>query len=184
MYKVKVFLTVLLAAAALAGCATNEARDNGDNGVENTGYQNIGTRDDGLIDQRNDNNGIMNNDNNADMNNGNNERRMDVAEQASDRVAAMKEIDRAYTVTTENNAYVAVVLADDPKGEISDKLKNRISDKVKQTDNDIDNVYVSQNPDFTDRMADYTDRIEQGDPIEGFFDEFTEMTRRVFPNAR
>ncbi|MEH7014692.1 YhcN/YlaJ family sporulation lipoprotein, partial [Neobacillus niacini] len=48
----------------------------------------------------------------------------------------------------------------------------------------IQNVYVSSNPDFVERMKDYGRRIKQGDPIEGFFDEFNETVRRVFPNPR
>ncbi len=189
MSKLKIILTAILAAGALTGCATNARdNDNNNNGVENTGYENIGTRDDGLIDNRENNNGMTNTNNNnngmTNNNNGDNNRRMNVAEKASDRIAAMKEVDRAYTVTTDNNAYVAVVLAGNPNRNLSDKLKNKIADKVKKTDNDIDNVYVSENPDFADSMRDYVDRIQRGEPIAGFFNEFGNMTRRVFPNAR
>ncbi|MBT2653668.1 YhcN/YlaJ family sporulation lipoprotein [Bacillus sp. ISL-18] len=41
----------------------------------------------------------------------------------------------------------------------------------------IDNVYVSENPDFYDRMTTYASDIRNGRPISGFFNEFTETIR-------
>ncbi|PAK39937.1 lipoprotein YhcN, partial [Bacillus licheniformis] len=55
---------------------------------------------------------------------------------------------------------------------------------VKETDNNINNVFVSANPDFVDRMRNYGDRIQNGEPIEGLFEEFGETINRIFPNQR
>lgn len=63
-------------------------------------------------------------------------------------------------------------------------LKGKISKKVKETDNNINNVFVSANPDFVDRMRNYGDRIQNGEPIEGLFEEFGETINRIFPNQR
>ncbi|MGV2911482.1 YhcN/YlaJ family sporulation lipoprotein, partial [Bacillus safensis] len=80
--------------------------------------------------------------------------------------------------------FVAVVLEGNKSGDVTDDLKKKISDKVKSTDQQIDNVYVSANPDFVDRMQGYGKRIKSGEPISGFFDEFTETVRRVFPESK
>ena len=71
-----------------------------------------------------------------------------------------------------------------PKGNLTNELKGKISKKVKETDNNINNVFVSANPDFVDRMRNYGDRIQNGEPIEGLFEEFGETINRIFPNQR
>ncbi len=100
------------------------------------------------------------------------------------RIAKLDEIDTTNVIVTNRNAYVAVVLRDGAKGEVTNRLENKIADKIRAEDPDIRNVYVSSNPDFVDRMTDYGNKITEGRPVSGFFEEFTEMVRRVFPNAR
>ncbi len=87
-------------------------------------------------------------------------------------------------MVTNANAYVAVILKGQPKEEVTREIEQKISRAVKSTDRDIQNVFVSSNPDFVDRMAGYGKRIQQGEPIEGLVGEFNEMIRRIFPNAR
>ncbi|GAA0322967.1 hypothetical protein GCM10008967_11860 [Bacillus carboniphilus] len=156
-----VFVAALL---LMTGCAmNNEARDNGNNqnNAQNQGFQNVG----------------YNNQNNQ----GN---RMRVADKAQDKIEDLTEVKSANVIVTNRNAYVAVVLEDDSKGDVRRDLEDKISQQVKGTDNNIDNVYVSSNPDFVDRMTDYGDKIQRGEPVEGLFEEFGEMVQRVFPNAR
>ncbi|MGE6630778.1 YhcN/YlaJ family sporulation lipoprotein [Bacillus sp. NPDC077027] len=107
-----------------------------------------------------------------------------VADKAADKVANMSEVKTANVLVTGKNAFVAVVLEGNKSGDVTDDLKKKISDKVKSTDQNIDNVYVSANPDFVDRMKGYGKRIQSGEPISGFFDEFTETVRRVFPESK
>ncbi len=96
----------------------------------------------------------------------------------------MQEVRHANVIVTENNAYVAVVLEDNTKGDVREDLEKKISDQVKSTDKGINNVFVSSNPDFVDRMGDYGDKIQNGEPVKGLFEEFTEMVERVFPSGR
>ncbi|MCY8235375.1 YhcN/YlaJ family sporulation lipoprotein [Priestia endophytica] len=114
----------------------------------------------------------------------NNQTRLEVANDAEDRVVKLDEVDSANVIVTNRNAYVAVVLKNGAKGEVTDRLEKKIADQVRDTDPDIRDVFVSSNPDFVKRMTDYGNRINEGDPIEGLFEEFTETTRRVFPNVR
>jgi YhcN/YlaJ family sporulation lipoprotein len=68
--------------------------------------------------------------------------------------------------------------------ELSDKVKEEIGDIVKSVDNDIDNVYVSTDPDFLNLTNNYVDEMNNGHPIEGFFDQFGNMIERLFPQNR
>ncbi|MFC0562170.1 YhcN/YlaJ family sporulation lipoprotein [Halalkalibacter alkalisediminis] len=149
----------LFAIALITGCAMNdEARDN-NRTANNANIQNVANRN-------------------------NNDTRMQVADEAQDKIENLSEVRHANVIVTNRNAYVAVVLDDDSKGEVRKDVENKISDQVKSTDDNIRNVFVSSNPDFVDRMGDYGDKIQSGKPIRGLFEEFNEMVQRIFPNAR
>ncbi|WP_445506141.1 YhcN/YlaJ family sporulation lipoprotein [Niallia sp. 03190] len=141
------------------------------------------------------------NDNNTAMNERNNNRNVDVenvgyktnnrgtdnldlADKAADMVTDLKEVERAVVLKTDENAFVAVQLTGNQEGNVTNRLEEKIADKVRDADKDIDNVYVSSNPDFFDRMTNYGQDIENGQPISGLLNEFTETVRRVFPNYR
>jgi len=165
----------------------------------------------------------------------------DVADEASDRITSeIDAIERAYVLTTNNNAYVAVVMDDDQRDDLNAKTKDKDQNKRDQTENftqdskknkqgqstmdrnrrgvadndledrtfigqddqintelkrdiaeivrsvdsNIDNVYVSTNPDFVDLTNNYIDDIDAGHPIRGFFDEMGNMIERIFPQNR
>lgn len=114
----------------------------------------------------------------------NNDSRMRVADKAQDKIENMQEVRHANVIVTDNNAYVAVVLEDNSKGDVREDVEKKISDQVKTTDKRIRNVFVSSNPDFVDRMGDYGDKIQNGEPVKGLVEEFTEMVQRVFPSER
>jgi spore cortex protein len=168
MKPVKYVTAFTLTIPLLFGCAANYDNDdrNKDNNLLNVRYN------------------PTDNNNGLDNPRTNKQTRMEVAEEAADRVANLKEVRQANVIVTNRNAYVAVILDDRPKGEMTRDVEKKISNTVKQADRNIRNVFVSTNPDFVDRMSDYTDKLQQGEPIEGMFEEFNEMVLRVFPNAR
>ena len=140
------------------------------------------------ITNRNNNDGInVNNQNNNRMNVNNrndNQNRMAVADKAAEKIVSMREVDQANVIVTDNNAYVAAKLANHNGNRLEKDIENKISDVVKSTDQNIDNVYVSVNPDFYERTTSYANDIRNGRPIAGFFDEFNTLVRRVFPTER
>lgn len=156
--------------------------------------------------------------------------RLEMSDEVADKLASMKEVDRAYVMLTDNNAYVAVSIHDGKKkvgpnkmsvngipsqplgrtnqgyrhlsmdgnndstagvydnkriqgldSKVTDNLKTQIASKVKQMVPQVDNVYVSANPDFVDRMTAYMDDVRLGHPIQGFIVEFNAMVDRIFP---
>jgi YhcN/YlaJ family sporulation lipoprotein len=107
--------------------------------------------------------------------------RVQIATQASEKIAQMNVVKTANVLITGKNAYVAVVL--NPNQPLSPDLENQIAQQVKSTDPTIQNVYISANPDFVSRVQTYVNDIRQGRPVTGFYDEFTEIVRRVFPKA-
>ncbi|MEH7444222.1 YhcN/YlaJ family sporulation lipoprotein [Bacillus sp. JJ1122] len=166
---------ILLTIAVSTGCAMNngareDVRDNNDTRVQNYDLTSPGEKKGARI--LNDN---------LDYND---EVQMRVHDEVKNNVEGINEVTRANVIVTDSTAYVAVVLNDNQTGTIRKDIEDKISDRVKTTDNSINNVYVSSNPDFVDRMSDYVNKIENGKPVSGLYDEFSEMVKRVFPTAR
>ena len=161
MKKSLILIAILIFSLDLTGCARNNVNKN-----------DLVNRDQNIT--RNNINNVRNN----------NDSRMKVADDVAKKVTDLKEVDTANVIVTENNAYVAVKLSPTSQNEDTNSIEHKISQRVKSTDRDIDNVYVSENPDFYDRMNTYASDIRNGRPISGFFNEFTETIRRVFPKAK
>ncbi|MDL4840429.1 YhcN/YlaJ family sporulation lipoprotein [Aquibacillus rhizosphaerae] len=189
---------------------TNNETRNPRNGIDNYGA-NRGAYDGAVrendlrrdgVNNRNINNQANINDRNTQTNNNgnttrNDENNFEVADDAAERITEqVDEVGSAYVLTTDNNAYVAVELdrTTDNNGKnaqnggngdnVSDQIEKRISRAVKDVNNDIENVYVSTNPDFVNLTNNYADNVNNDQPIEGFFQQFGEMIERVFPQAR
>lgn len=105
---------------------------------------------------------------------------VEVADEVADKITELEEIESASVLVTDNNAYVAVELSEGV--EETEEIKTKISDAAKAENADFNNVYISANPDFAQQFRDYGDRIRADEPVEGFFNEFTETVDRVFPD--
>jgi spore cortex protein len=165
---------ILLIIALSTGCAMNNGAREDVNDNNNTSVQNYDQTDRGAK--------IL--DDNLNNNNNNNNRQLRVHDEVKNNIEDLNEVKRAHVIVTDSTAYVAVVLNDDKTGNVRKDIEDKISDKVRSTDKSIDNVYVSSNPDFVDRMSDYGNKIQNGKPIRGLYDEFSEMVQRVFPTSR
>lgn len=181
-----------LVSLMLVGCGTNNDNDrftSDDNRPLGVRYNPQDNRD-GVYNNMNDGLGVNNNGNNGAGNNNrnnannNNDQNIDVADDVADRIARLDEVERAYVLVTNRNAYVAVKLTDRSNNNLTRSMERKIAREARKANKQIDNVYVSENPDFYDRMRGYRNDINNGRPVSGFFDEFTETVRRVFPKAR
>ena len=167
MKKIWTLLSAILLCITLMGCGNREDNDTATN-----------TENNGEVDK-----------NNADT--ANDEESLELADEASGKIDELEEVDSSTVIITKNNAYVAVVLNKNSDGseiaEGSDELEQieeKIGEQVRETNDTVDNVYVSLNPDFVSRMNEYRDKVDQGEPVEGLFEEFGELTQRIFPDAK
>jgi spore cortex protein len=190
VHTLRFYLTTFLLSIVLVGCAADQDNQQGmdddpTNVDYNEGNRNEVTNEDDMdqnILNNGDNDNITEDDGNVgDDNDG--RTRMDVADEAADRVTQLKEVRQANVLTTNNNAYVAVILENGQEDEPTEQIKSKIANKVKEVDPDIDNVNVSTNPDFGDRVREYADAVDRGDPVEGLFDQLNETIERMFPDA-
>ncbi|UOQ92680.1 YhcN/YlaJ family sporulation lipoprotein [Halobacillus shinanisalinarum] len=206
--KIKAYALGLLVASSLVACQADDEAGNGNgnnDGVQNTNFERMA---DDMNDRGNNNN--ANRDANEQGNNGNgnnniggnvndqgnnnnggngaDQHNYDVADKAAKSIEDNVEgINEAYVLTTNDNAYVATVLDNQDgqaKQEISDELEQQITQVVKDTDQGINNVYISSNPDFVDLTNNYVDDVANGEPVQGFFRNFGRMADRLFPDAQ
>lgn len=126
---------------------------------------------------------VRNDTNRLNANNANRDNKVDLADDIADEVTKLDEVDRAYVFVTNNNAYVAVKLNNN-RDQLNKKTEKKVADQARKVKKGLDNVFVSDNPDFVDRMRGYREDFQSGHPIRGFFDEFTETVERVFPTSR
>ncbi|MGE7183830.1 YhcN/YlaJ family sporulation lipoprotein [Peribacillus sp. NPDC006672] len=174
----KAIVSSVMMALVITGCATNNKEGANENlGLNRTNQDNLNNPMNVSDTRRNTNNVNDNvNDNGAND--------MRVADDISNRVEALKEVKNARVIVTDNNAYVGAVLSDGGDKDISNDLKEKIADAVRGADPSVDNVYVSANPDFVQRMHNYANDIQNGKPVAGFADEFRELVTRIFPNQK
>lgn len=106
-----------------------------------------------------------------------------IAEKAANQIVKLSGVRQANVLVTRRNAYVAAIL-DERQGQLSRNTEDQIAAKVRQVDPNVQNVYVSTNPEFVDRVNAYVEDVRQGRPVAGFVDQLNEMIQRIFPNAR
>lgn len=191
--KLRLFAVLTVLMMVLVACQNTNNDDtnpnNSDGNVEPTRYQGQHV-DDNARDRNRDHTIDRVSDRNTDA-------EYNVSKEAAEKITdEMDEIDHAYVLTTRNNAYVGANLDIDNEGnrnnqennegsmEITDDVKDRIADIVRSVDSSIDNVYVTSNPDFLDLADRYVNDMDNGNPVEGFFDQIGGMIDRVFPDAK
>jgi spore cortex protein len=110
---------------------------------------------------------VNNPDNNlTNINNVNNDtKRVKAADRIEDKIGSMNEVDQSNVTIKNNNAYVAAQLDKNNK-DLSKDVAQRIADQAKSIDPNIENVYISVNPDVSvnpdlyDRMNDLSKDIQ------------------------
>lgn len=112
----------------------------------------------------------------------NEESRIQIANEGATKIAELNSVKKANVLVTKRNAYVAAVLENDQQ--LTRDIEDQIANQVKATDPNIQNVYVSTNPDMMDRFNTYVLDVQQGRPVAGFVEQFNEIVSRIFPNAK
>lgn len=171
MKKLAISLSLLLM-LAIVGCANN--KDNNNTNGNTTNGNNNAAENTGVGESAQGNN------DNTTTNNG--QSKVEVADDAAEKITAMEEVSAANVLVTDQNAYVGVALKEGVKE--NEDLKKKVADEVRRMHTNFNNVYVSFNPDVAERFTEYGNQIRAGEPAEGFFEEFTTSINRMFPEAK
>lgn len=184
-FTVNKFLTIpltILLAFSLTACNTNkDAVDDTEDAADDVVND---VTEDG--NDKNTNNDIIDNNDktkndNGNNDNGNNDNKVALAEDVSKQLTQMEEVESANVLVTDNNAYVGVELKEGV--DATEELKTKVADQVRASNGQYNNVYVTFNPDYAKQLSDYGDKIKNNEPVEGFFEEFSDSIKRIFPDA-
>jgi len=179
MKRISLFVMAFIVSILLMGCGAGGGTENAE------GTENNDANESTVNEETNGSNGTVKDDTvNDKVTPGDNGNDMEVADAAVDKITELENVESATVIVTNNNAFVAALLKDTTGGEGTDTLEIKIADEVKATDPEIKNVYVSVNPDFAERMTEYREKINAGEPVEGFFEEFTQSVQNVFPDSK
>ena len=146
-------VSVALTALLLSACGVNNDGSN-DTAVQSrdiTKPTRVNNPDNNLTDgsraNEDKNNRHEANNNLTNINNVNNDTQgTQVADRIADKIVSMNEVDQSNVTIKNNNVYVAAQLKNNNKDLTKDVAK-RIADQAKSIDSDIENVYISVNPD-------------------------------------
>lgn len=166
----------MLLIGLLTACGTNKDEKATDNGTDKA-TENTDTVDEDMNGNDDATNGGTTGNGTANDTEG---KKVELADEVANKITELDEVESASVLVTDNNAYVAVDLKEGT--EETDEIKTKITDAAKAENANFNNVYVSANPDFSKQFKDYGDRIRADEPVEGFFDEFTDTVERVFPD--
>ncbi|WP_342512360.1 YhcN/YlaJ family sporulation lipoprotein [Sporosarcina sp. FSL K6-1522] len=166
MKKILLVPAALLLILSLMGCGMNRDKDVKEDAVEKDA---TGT----VTEQPQDH--VVDKDTNT-----THESKLEVADDAVTNILKLDEVESANVLVTSDNAYVGVVLKEGQEG--TEQVENKIAEEVRAANANINNVYVSLNPDVAKQLTDYGDKIRAGEPVEGFFEEFSDTVRRLFPD--
>ena len=163
-------VSVVLTALVLSACGINNDGSN-DTAVQSrdiTKPTRVNNPGNNLTDgsRANDSNRHEANNNLTNINNVNNDTQgMKVAAQIEDKIVSMNEVEQSNVTIKNNNAYVAAQL-DKNNNDLSKDVAQKIADQAKSIDQNIENVYISVNPDVSvspdlyDRMNEFPNDIQ------------------------
>ncbi|MHA6251608.1 YhcN/YlaJ family sporulation lipoprotein [Oceanobacillus sp. CAU 1775] len=134
----------------------------------------------GRTNNRGDNDGNMNRNNNRGNNDGNMNRNNNRGNH--DGNISTRDDGRIDSDNNRGNNRGNMTRTNNRDHDVPDNIKGEIADIVRSVDRNIEHVYVSTNPDFLDLANNYADDVDQGQPIEGLFDQMGTMIERIFPD--
>ncbi|MEG0258325.1 MAG: YhcN/YlaJ family sporulation lipoprotein [Lysinibacillus sp.] len=169
MRKILQFSMATLVITALVGCGTDKNVDKVEDTTTGKGTEEI-------IENETTDESVPKEDVNH-----NNENKLELADDVAAKIVELAEVESANVIVTNNNAYVGVMLKEGVSE--TQELETKIAEQARATNGKFDNVYVSTNPDFAKQFNDYGEKIRANEPIEGFFTEFSDTVKRVFPDA-
>lgn len=105
---------------------------------------------------------------------------MDLAGRVAEIATNVEGVENSVAVVISNLALVGVTLdrgAAAGKGEV--EIKREVARRVAEREPAIVNAYVSANPDIVRQLNEISRGVQRGEPITTFFDQITEVLRRM-----
>jgi len=103
------------------------------------------------------------------------------AQDIASEVNQVSGVQKAMVVVAGRNAYVGLDIESGLGEEQVHELENIVADQIKGTEEEINTVYVSSDPDFVSRIQKVSRGIARGDSVTRYADELSDLGRRIKP---
>ncbi|WP_052461788.1 YhcN/YlaJ family sporulation lipoprotein [Sporosarcina koreensis] len=185
MKKLMMLLAACLLMASLAACGKKDNANNGtaDNNTDTTGQMDKTDETDDMADD--DTTAGTDTDADMDTENGDSaaddQNNVETSDDIAEAVKSIDGVDHANVLKMNDTLYVGATLKEGTNS--TTELDGQIADKAREDSDDADKVYVSTNPDFAKEIDEYSDKIRNGEPVQGLFEEIGDAMSRMFPDA-
>lgn len=102
----------------------------------------------------------------------------EMATRIADIATGVEGVDNATVVVISNLALVGITLERDQARNESE-VKKEVAKMIEDRETGIVNAYVSASPDIVKQLQEISRGIQRGEPISTFFDQITEVLRRM-----
>jgi spore cortex protein len=106
-----------------------------------------------------------------------------LADPVANSLAELKTVQSACALVKDQNAYVSVVLEPAMK-QLTNDVRKDITNCVKQVNPSVQNVYISNDPQFCKQMYDCTMDLRMGQSVGRSTKNMDNIIHRMFPQAR
>jgi len=107
--------------------------------------------------------------------------RVEASQEIAQQLVAIDPVQTANVLLAGRNAYVAITTKSGQDIDGQPDVKSRIAERVRQLRPEVENVYVSANPDFVSRINGYIEDVNAGRPVAGLFEELNQIVQRISP---
>jgi spore cortex protein len=168
----KLLLSLMAATTVLAACALNDGNlgqegEEGGMGVQQVRYNTTNTGENNIYGEANP----------ADPTYG-------MTDRMANKIMKLYEIERAYVYTKGSDAYAAVVLENRLENHLDDDTQRKVEEVVKSVNNNIQNVYVTNDHELVQDLKTYRRQVHNGEPVENLGDQIGERVSKLFPNVQ
>ncbi|WP_202076925.1 YhcN/YlaJ family sporulation lipoprotein [Caldalkalibacillus salinus] len=98
-------------------------------------------------------------------------------------IETLDEVEHSVAILQEQDAYISVELSNQVQ-ELNEDVKNRIVSLVRTSDQNVQNIYVSDNPDLGSRFTGLARDIERAEPESSIGESFDQTIRKYFPELK
>jgi len=105
------------------------------------------------------------------------------AQHIASEVNQVNGVQKAMVVVAGSNAYIGLDIKPGLSEEQVHELENIVADQIKGTEEAINTVYVSSDPDFVSRIREVSRGIARGDSVTRYAGELSDLGRRIKPRT-
>lgn len=102
------------------------------------------------------------------------------AENISDNIVDLLNVDDATAIITKNNdAIIGVDIGDETEGRLTQEMKSKIENTVRETDNQVENIYITDDSNLFEKIDDIEYGLMRGNHLRTYETDINNIINRI-----